>query len=124
MRDLLLGADNESLQQLVNVLGERIHDGHGEVVFDLGFENNGDTLNLSKTEWDVAYGRLEKAAKLASADCQVLLTRNVGGDAEVGAKSKEVDCTGKIMVRQIPETVEEVIETRIAVVGNGRLSGD
>ena len=55
------------------------------------------------------------------ADCQVLMTRNVGGEEDVDPVSdKDKSCTGKIMIRQEPDTPEDVIETRIAVVGNGK----
>jgi len=119
MRELLLGNEDDMLGKLADMLDDRIREGNGEMVFDLGFENNGESLDLSKEEWDLAYERLTKAAKLVRADCQVLLTRNVGGEADVETKGKEKDCTGKIMIRQSPASVEDVIETRIAVVGNG-----
>ncbi len=125
MRDLLLGGgddDDVLLRQLADVVAERLDEGRGEVVFDLGFEHNGDSLGLSRAEWAVAYGRLQAAAAVARADCQLLLSRNVGGDADT-AKSKDADCTGKVMIRQVPATVEDVIETRIAVVGNGQSAG-
>jgi len=126
MRELLLAPDEDEslLKKLGEVVAERVEEGHGEAVFDLGFENNGDTLGLSKAEWGLAYDRLARAAKLAHADCQTLLTRNVGDEAAVETKSKEKDCTGKIMVRRVPATVENVIETRIAVVGNGMSQDD
>lgn len=41
------------------------------------------------------------------------------GGAAAAAKNKRVECTGKVMVRRVPAKVEDVIETRIAVVGNG-----
>jgi GTPase len=120
MRQLLLGTDNvESLiEKLADVLRERLDEGKGETVFDLGFENNGDSLGMSKEDWDVAFDRLMKALALASADYQILLTRNVGGEADVETKGKDKDCTGKLLIRRFPDAVEKVIETRIAVVGN------
>jgi hypothetical protein len=121
LRDLLLGTDEDTLNKLKDVLGARIEEGHGETVFDLGYENNNDSLGLTLEEWNVAYKRLEDAAQLLHAECQALVTRNVGGDVEApsAAKGKDKDCTGKIMIRRKPETAEDVIETRIAVVGNG-----
>ncbi|KAF5526765.1 GTP-binding protein 1 [Colletotrichum aenigma] len=124
LKDLLLAADadndDESLKKLEDILNERITEGHGETVFELGFENNGDSMALSLEQWNAAYTRVQEAAKRIRARCQLLITKNVGGDVEApSAKSgKDSHCSGKIMIRQTPATVEDVIETRIAVVGN------
>lgn len=88
-------------------------------MFEIGFENNGESMNLTKDEWDTALSRLNEAAAKERAECRILLTKNVGGDAEAETvNDKEKDCSGKILIRQNPLTVEDVIETRIAVVGN------
>ena len=110
----------EDLTKLLNILELRVDEGHGETIFEVGFENNGDNMALTREEWELSIKRLKLAASKLRADCQVLLTKNVGGDAEAesSATSKEKDCSGKILIRQHPATVEEVIETRIAVVGN------
>ncbi|KAA8568889.1 hypothetical protein MFRU_017g00760 [Monilinia fructicola] len=119
IRDLLLSADEDELTVLKNVLEMRLEEGHGETIFEIGFENNGDVMGLKKEEWDVALKRLKEAAAKCNSDCQVLLTKGVGGEVEGGSgDSKEKDCTGKVLIRQHPASVEEVIETRIAVVGN------
>ncbi|KAL2160445.1 hypothetical protein VTH06DRAFT_1133 [Thermothelomyces fergusii] len=119
LRELLLsaGGDTEALQKLVDIISERLSEGHGETVFEVGFENNGESMRLSRDEWEMAMGRLAEAAKKLGADIQLLLTKNVGGDLD-GAPTKDGDCSGKVMIRKAPVTVEEVIETRIAVVGN------
>lgn len=125
LRDLLLAPDDDEAAQtkLSEVIAERLEEGHGEAVFDLGFENHGDTMRLTREEWDAALARLVATAKKSNADCDVLLTKGVGGkaEAESTANGKETkDCTGKVLIRQAPATVENVIETRIAVVGNGK----
>ncbi|KAK4138120.1 P-loop containing nucleoside triphosphate hydrolase protein [Trichocladium antarcticum] len=119
LRDLLLSAtdDTSALQTLVDVVKERLLEGHGEAVFDIGFENSNESMRLSRGEWDVAYRRLAEAAKRLRADTRLLLSKNVGGALD-GAPTKDGDCSGKVMIRQAPATVEDVIETRIAVVGN------
>ncbi|KAK4119603.1 GTP-binding protein 1-like protein [Parathielavia appendiculata] len=119
LRQLLLtdSADADALRKLADVVKERLWEGHGETVFDIGFENNGESMKLSRGEWDVAYKRLVEAARTLRADTQLLLTKNVGGELD-GAPTKDGDCSGKVMIRRAPGTVEEVIETRIAVVGN------
>ena len=98
-------------------------EGNGETLFDLGQEDNGDSMGFSKEQWDVALDRIRRAGAVLQAESRVLMTRNVGGDEEVESSSeKDKSCTGKIMIRQAPETPEDVIETRIAVVGNGMIS--
>ncbi|KAG4442204.1 hypothetical protein IFR05_002314 [Cadophora sp. M221] len=120
LKELLLTHDNDTFTKLVKLLETRIEEGHGETIFEIGFENNGDSMALTKNEWDVAIKRLREAAKKVRSDCQVLLTKHVGGEeeAESAANEKDKECSGKILVRQHPATVEEVVETRIAVVGN------
>ncbi|KAH9886104.1 P-loop containing nucleoside triphosphate hydrolase protein [Xylariomycetidae sp. FL2044] len=121
---LLAAAEDETAQtKLADYITERLAEGHGEAVFDLGFENSGESMLLTRDEWNIALARLKDTANKANADCDVLLTKNVGDvtDAKSSAAagdSKETDCTGKILMRQTPNTVEDVIETRIAVVGN------
>lgn len=120
LKELLLEHNDETLTKLVNLLELRIEEGHGETVFEIGFENNGDSMALSRDEWHVSMRRLVEAAKKCRADCQILLTKGVGGAAEGESVPEKDDtgCSGKVLIRQHPATVEEVIETRIAVVGN------
>lgn len=123
LRTLLLDNDEGTLAQLVDIIRARLDEGHGEMVFDLGFETSGESMALTRDEWDTALKRLDRAAAQEKAECQILLTKNVGGAAEAEStkdkqNAKDKECSGKILVRQQPATVEEVIETRIAVVGN------
>ncbi|KAJ3481243.1 hypothetical protein NLG97_g7870 [Lecanicillium saksenae] len=122
MKSLLLGADDESTTQLQKIILERIEEGLGEAILELGYENNGDSMNLTLDEWNIAFTKLEVAAKNVDAVCQLLLTNNVGGEAEApstaAAATKGKSCTGKVLLRRAPKKVEEAIETRIAVVGN------
>jgi GTPase len=107
------------LAKLVNVLEARLEEGHGEMVFEVGFENNGDSMALTKDEWDSAMKILVLAAGKLRAHCQVLLSIGVGGEVEgLSLPGEKEGCSGKVLIRQHPATVEEVIETRIAVVGN------
>ena len=123
LRDVLLDTSDDeevTLQQLTGILEKRMVEGNGETLFDLGQEDHGESMRFSKEQWDVALDRLIRAAKFLRAECSIQMTRNVGGDLEVGpTNEKDKSCTGKVMIRQTPETPEDVIETRIAVVGNG-----
>ena len=123
LKDLLLDLSEDAevtLQQLSDVLQKRMLEGHGETLFDLGQQDNGESMAFSREQWDVALDRIRRAASILQAECRVLMTRNVGGAEEVETPNdRDKSCTGKVVIRQSPETPEDVIETRIAVVGNG-----
>lgn len=120
LKEILLetGSDT-SLPQLTKLLQARLEEGHGETLFDLGQEDNGESMGFTQDQWTLSFERLKEAASALKADCRILMTRNVGGEEEVGPLSeKDKTATGKIMIRQKPQVVEDVIETRVAVVGN------
>jgi GTPase len=97
----------------------RIDEGRGETLFDLGLEDNGESMGFTKEQWEIALRRITEAASSIKAAVRVLLTFNVGGPEEAQTKNpKDSSSHGKLLIRQEPETAEEVIETRIAVVGN------
>lgn len=110
-----------------DLVADRLEEGFGECVFEIGYENNGDSMDLTLDEWNQALETLQAAAKRVRADCDLLLTKNVGGEKEVPSTGdkpiKDKSCSGKVLVRQVPATIEDVIETRIAVVGNGKMLG-
>ena len=125
LKELLLGRDGngeELLPDLSEVVEGRLGEGHGETLFDVGLEDDGQSMNFSKEQWDVALDRLRRASLLVRAECRILLTKNVGGAEESEIKNeKDTSVSGKVLIRQNPQTIEDVIETRIAVVGNGNL---
>lgn len=77
-------------------------------------------MGFEKIEWDSAHARVVEVAKTLKAECRILVTRNVGGDLDAEVNEKEKDVSGKLLIRRIPEEIDDVIETRIAVVGNGK----
>ncbi|KAF2650726.1 P-loop containing nucleoside triphosphate hydrolase protein [Lophiostoma macrostomum CBS 122681] len=119
LKTLLLDPAEDYGPLLLEHLRGRLAEGHGETLFDLGLEDNGDPMGFSKEEWDTALQRLGEALGELGADYKVLMTRNVGGDVEVGpVNAKDKGACGKLILRHRPEGVDDVIETRIAVVGN------
>ncbi len=101
------------------MIDTRLGEGHGECVFETGFEVSGEPQNLTKSEWDTALKAVKEAARSNNAEVQLLLTKNVGGPVEgESIDAKDTSCHGKALIRQHPANVEDVIETRIAVVGN------
>lgn len=122
LKELLLDSSldrDASLKQLSDFLKRDIDDGQGGCIFALGEEENGEVMGFTKEQWDVALQRLTEAAQQFGAVCRVLLTYNVGGDAESAAPDEPSDaCYGKVLIRQIPESPESLRDIRIAVIGN------
>jgi hypothetical protein len=89
-------------------------------LFDVGQEDSGDSMGFTKDLWNFALERIGMVCEKIQADYKMLMTRNVGGDVEVGPRdAKDTGFSGKMILRQRPQSVDDVIETRIAVVGNG-----
>ncbi|TID13020.1 putative elongation factor tu gtp binding domain-containing protein [Venturia nashicola] len=111
----------DSIKQFREYVVGRLDEGNGEYMFDLGLEDNGESMGFGKKEWDFALQRLNTCTDEVEADCRVLMTRNIeGSEVEIGPRDggKDISCSGKLMVRRRPKNVDDVIETRIAVVGN------
>jgi GTPase len=122
LRTLLSDPAEENILALAEHITERLVEGHGEALFDVGLEDNGDSMGFSKETWESALERIGIVCEQLKTDYKILMTRNVGGDVEVGPRdAKETGASGKMILRKRPESVDDVIETRIAVVGNGEL---
>lgn len=119
MKHLLLDDSEASSKQLKELLEARLEEGHGETLFDLGLEDSGESMAFTKQDWDVAHRRVLDVAKDLTAECRILMTRNVGGEHDVETPEKDKGLSGKLLIRRIPQEIDDVIETRIAVVGNG-----
>lgn len=122
LKELLLGTGenaDEGLQTLAGILQARIDEGHGETLFDLGLEDGGDSMGFDLAQWNTALQRMREAAGTLPAHDRILVTYNVGGTEESQAKNERIKGSwGKVLLRQPVDSVEELAELRIAVVGN------
>lgn len=122
LKDLLLGTGDqpkEDLQTLASLLQNRIDEGHGETIFDLGLEDGGESMAFDLEQWSTALRRLREATETLPAHCRILMTYNVGGPEESQGRNDRIKgAWGKVLIRQPAESVEEMTEIRVAVVGN------
>ncbi|KAK1809486.1 hypothetical protein LTR12_016169 [Friedmanniomyces endolithicus] len=111
---------DDSTRQLQEIIHDRLDEGHGECLFDIGLEDNGDSQLLTQPEWDAARARLQDVLGKLKADLRTLMTKNVpDSSVDVGNElKKERGCMGKFLIRRKPMEMDDTIETRIAVVGN------
>ncbi|KAK6533560.1 hypothetical protein TWF694_002498 [Orbilia ellipsospora] len=110
LRDQLLGSE----PGLEVLLRRRIEEGRGEALFEVGYEDNGDPMGFSKEEYKQAYDNVVACLAGLNAQCAVLQTV----DVEEGDNGDGKGARGKLMVRQVPRSMEELLEIRVAVVGN------
>lgn len=109
----------DSRKQLSDYVQGRLDEGKGEAILDIGLEDSGESMKFSLDDWIFALKRMIDASADAQADVKILMVRNVGGELDVGPLSaKDTFSSGKVLVRRRIENVNEVIETRISVVGN------
>ncbi|KAK5711475.1 hypothetical protein LTR17_018411 [Elasticomyces elasticus] len=112
---------DDSTTQLHNIISDRLDEGHGECLFDVGLEDNGDSQLLTEPEWDAALARLQDVLAKLKSDMRILMTKNVqNSNVDVGNDlKKERGCIGKFLIRRrLDNASVDAIETRIAVVGN------
>jgi GTPase len=117
LKELLLQQTEDYKEKLKNIVSNRIDEGRGETLFDIGLENNLDTMGFSKEEYEQALESVKEAAKGLNAAVKVLMTKNTGLDTDV--ESAEKHCSGKVLIRRQPDSIDELLEIRVAVVGNG-----
>lgn len=119
LKTLLTDPAEENIPALAEHVTERLAEGHGEALFDVGLEDSGEPMGFTKENWDFALERIGVVCEQIKADYKLLMTRNVGGDVDVGPRdAKDTGASGKMILRERPEDIDHVIETRIAVVGN------
>ncbi|PWW79476.1 P-loop containing nucleoside triphosphate hydrolase protein [Tuber magnatum] len=117
LKDLLLGPREENGPQLRELLLSRIKEGRGETLFEVGMDNNNaESMEFTKEEYERAIQAVKTAAAEIRAAVTVLITSNLGVDGEKPTDGKGV--TSTVLIRQKPESLEGLLEIRVAVVGN------
>ena len=117
LKELLVDPAGNNRTRLKELLASRMDEGRGETLFDIGIENNGESMGLTLDEYNGAMEAVTQAAKDLKAGVSVLLTKNTGAATDVESASK--DACAKAMVRRQPASIDELLEIRVAVVGNG-----
>ena len=113
--------DERVAQLKEDILSKRLDEGFGEAIFDVGLEDSGESMGFTQSEYDAAFARIQSVAKSLEADVRILMTRNIPGskhDIPHTAGVRDNSCSSKVLIRRSPRSIDNVIETRMAVVGN------
>ncbi|ORY37466.1 P-loop containing nucleoside triphosphate hydrolase protein [Rhizoclosmatium globosum] len=74
-KSLYVNQSDAQAQKLATLLTSRIAQGQGETVLEIGVEDDGTSMNLTKTEYDEALKNLKKSAASIKCDVTVLHER-------------------------------------------------
>lgn len=115
LKSLLLPSaeeDASAKEILKGMLKGLVAEGRGETLFDVGLERSGDNMGISELEYKKALEQLREVAKGMDCAVTVLLEQSGNGAGMEGYNSK-------VLIRRQPKGTEELLEIRVAVVGNG-----
>ncbi|XP_067011159.1 GTP-binding protein 1 [Anabrus simplex] len=102
----LVSPTEEQYDLLQRKLKERLEDGRGETIFEIGIGEDGGESGLGQDEYDSSVATLQSLATTLEADCVLLRLRRV-----------EQGFTGQFLVRRRVDQ-QDFLEIRVAVVGN------
>ncbi|KAK4538646.1 hypothetical protein CDCA_CDCA19G4671 [Cyanidium caldarium] len=104
---MLVSPSRERFEELVTQLKYRMAAGHGEALYQLGYDNDGKARGISDAGMDASLATLKRmAAELAAEATTVLRCRAREGDV------------AQVLVRCKPRNCEEFTDLRICVSGN------
>ncbi|KAJ2190395.1 hypothetical protein IW139_001331 [Coemansia sp. RSA 353] len=131
LKQRLLTPDDADMLFLTDTLSRRLTEGHGEVVFEAGVDN-GTSMDLSDDDIKTVTATLTAAADRPLVNAFVQLLYDSGADdtqpegkkhaRAIVEKTKPVSNGAarivSYLVRRRPQRIEDMLEVRVAVVGN------
>ncbi|KAF8926436.1 hypothetical protein BGZ58_011182 [Dissophora ornata] len=137
LKEQFLNPTESNIESLQTLLAARIREGSGETLFEIGVEEDGTPMNLTDAEYQTALATVRTAASAVDAEVAIMYEKNSGlsPSPSTQADHKEntdapvipeqttdgdqvIFKTSYAMIRKIPKSVEELLELRVAVVGN------
>ncbi|KAJ1569776.1 Short integuments 2, mitochondrial [Nowakowskiella sp. JEL0078] len=135
---LLHRNEGSYFSDIVRLVQGRLDQGNGETLFELGLEDDGSSMRLTSEEFEKCKSVLEEAAEKLSAKLTLIHKRHTkqlrttsNSEFETVSTSSQPEITKTLpqsstskfefahfLIRQIEGQVENILELRIAVVGN------
>ncbi|KAG2174047.1 hypothetical protein INT44_000161 [Umbelopsis vinacea] len=130
----LLDPTDGDTEEYKKMIEDRIIEGHGEFMMEIGLEDDGSPMDLSDEDMKCALTNLEKILVEVDADYAIMDERNISENpfpeiktkyvneekAPEEAKKSDLPITkvAHIMIRRKNPTIDSILEIRVAVVGN------
>ncbi|KAG0006673.1 hypothetical protein BGZ65_005329 [Modicella reniformis] len=137
LKEQFLDPTESNIESLQNLFTARIREGSGETLFEIGIEEDGAPMNLTEAEYQIALTTVRTAAAAVAAEVAIMHEKNSGAlsgsstqvdDKEASTSIPEQTTastadgetfkTCYVMIRKLPKSAEELLELRVAVVGN------
>ncbi|KAF9152955.1 hypothetical protein BG015_004386 [Linnemannia schmuckeri] len=144
LKEQFMNPTDANIESLQTLLAARIREGSGETLFEIGVEEDGAPMKLSDAEYETALTTVKTAAAAVGAEVAIMYEKSAGlsAGAPVVPESKDKDKetnvvavepslapttdvtdqptykSSYVMIRKTPKSVDELLELRVAVVGN------
>ncbi|KAK3828424.1 MAG: GTP binding protein [Benniella sp.] len=137
LKEQFLNPTESNVESLQNLFATRIREGSGEALFEIGVEEDGAPMNLTDAEYQTALATVRTAASAVGAEVAVILEKDSTGStgSSIPADDKGENTTipestatstvdggtfksSYVMIRKTPKSAEDLLEVRVAVVGN------
>ncbi|XP_026469311.1 GTP-binding protein 1 [Ctenocephalides felis] len=105
-KDVLVSPSEEQYELLLQRLKDRIEDGRGETIYDIGIGEDGSDSGLQPEEYCASLATLQSLSETIDADC-----------VELRQRKAESGTTGQYLIRKRLDQ-SDFMEIRVAVVGN------
>ncbi|KAJ1723120.1 hypothetical protein LPJ53_002525 [Coemansia erecta] len=135
LKQRLVEATDDDIEHLAKIFDERIVEGQGETIIEIGGEDSEFPMDLNDADVAAISETLERVVKHASVTAFVSLlydthakadadsqkttyARDISSAAADGANKEPTGRSVHYLMRRTPKSVEEMLEVRVAVVGN------
>ncbi|CAO3571589.1 unnamed protein product [Mortierella alpina] len=140
LKEQFLNPTETNVESLQTLLAARIREGSGETLFEIGVEEDGTPMKLNDAEYQTALSTVRTTAAAVGAEVAVMFEKSAGDSTAPSIPdNQDTDATliptetpvsaaadadqalfksSYVMVRKTPKSVEELLELRVAVVGN------
>ncbi|KAL0142639.1 P-loop containing nucleoside triphosphate hydrolase protein [Mucor lusitanicus] len=117
LKDILLNPTQQDIDYLTNTIATRIDQGRGETLFEIGSEEDGSSMNLTPDEYNTCIDTIRLVTDKLHADFANIDELNILDPTAKPANAATSD-VHHLMIRKRPQSVQDLLEIRVAVVGN------
>ncbi|GAA5807374.1 hypothetical protein MFLAVUS_000734 [Mucor flavus] len=118
LKDILLNPTQQDIEYLTNLLSQRIDQGRGEALFEIGIEEDGSEMNLSHQDYVKCIETISTVTNTLEADFADIDELNQIDSTTTATTRNKNNVVAHLMIRKRPKSVQDLLEIRVAVVGN------